>query len=378
MSEVDAPAQREADSQAPARSTGPNLLKAVARALIWPLRRFFDPRFQGLAQQGQVFHADVTARLDATAAEARAHTTQTVDEVRAAVGEVRGMLAAEIEASSEATAVLGRSLSDLLGEADRIGELIRSTQGEAISEDYVERIVSGRLEQLDERLAEILNFAASHRGFAAQRNLWFNPPLVLAHHEGDVRVSVVNERIAEAPYVARALGSVPPGGAVLDVGAAESTLAFSLGTLGYKVTALDLHPYPLEHPNLRAVEAAVQDWETDETFDAVTCLSTIEHIGLGAYGEEQSGESADLAAMRRMRELTKPGGVLVLTTPYGVRGQDDTQRTYDREALDELLQGWQVEDRTILSHVDSTTWVVADSTFTKPAEQVAMVTARRS
>ncbi len=65
------------------------------------------------------------------------------------------------------------------------------------------------------------------------------------------------------------------------------------------------------------MQAAVQDWETDETFDAVTCLSTIEHIGLGAYGESQSEEGEDVAAMRRIRELAKPGGVLVLTVPYG-------------------------------------------------------------
>ena len=155
-------------------------------------------------------------------------------------------------------------------------------------------------------------------------------------------------------------------------------MAFSLATLGFRAIALDLHAYPLEHPNLRSVQAAVQDWETEETFDAVTCLSTVEHIGLGAYGESQSGEGADVAAMRRIRELAKPGGVLVLTVPYGVKGQNEVQRTYDRAGLEELIEGWEVDDLTILSHVDSTTWVIEDGDSSSPVEQVALVTAHRA
>ena len=376
MSEADAPAQRDADAPAPARAST-NPVKSVAKALIWPLRRFFDPRFQGLAQQERALHADLVSRVEQAADQASASRELMTREIMGGLGEVWGTLAAEMEARSEETTVLGRSLADLLGETDRLRELVASAQGDAITVSYVERVIGGRLEELDERLAEVLNFAGSHRGFAAQRNLWFTPPIVLEHGPRDVRVSVVNERIAEVPYVLRASGSLAPGAQVLDVGAAESTLAFSLAALGYQVTALDLHPYPLEHPNLRAVQAAVQDWATDETFDAVTCVSTIEHIGLGAYGEARSAERADLAAMSRIRELTRAGGLLVLTTPYGVSGKDEVQRTYDRSGLDELLEGWNVEDLTIISHVDSTTWV-SDDASDDPGEHVAMITARRA
>jgi SAM-dependent methyltransferase len=356
-------------------------VRSFARVLLWPVLRFFDPRFQGLAQQGAVLHDDVVRNVEASRAESRLHAQERQEQITAVRGELselRTMLAAEMDATSEATTVLGRSLSDLLGEADRLQEMILAAQGDAITEAYVDRVRDRGVDELDERLADVLNFATSYRGFAAQRNLWFNPPLVVEHHQGDVRVSVVNERIVEVPYVMRALGSLEPGAAVLDVGAVESTLAFSLATLGFRVTALDLHAYPLEHPNLRSVQAAVQDWETEETFDAVTCLSTVEHIGLGAYGESQSGDGADVAAMRRIRELAKPGGVLVLTVPYGVKSQNEVQRTYDRAGLEELVEGWEVDDLTILSHVDSRTWVIEDADSASPAEQVALVTAHRA
>src|SRR5207248_5226784 len=102
---------------------------------------------------------------------------------------------------------------------------------------------------------------------------------------------------------------------ILDVGAAESLVALSLAMLGYEVTALDLRPYSFEHPRLCSVNAAVEEWKHEnESFDAVVCLSTIEHVGLGAYGEDAKDGRADLDAMKRMRELVKPRGLLVLTT----------------------------------------------------------------
>jgi hypothetical protein len=371
-----------------------NFLRRLAKAFLWPASRFFDPRFKGIAtqvetahhgieRQAQVHHEDlvrhldeVNRRLDA-AAETSAELRAFGERVELALGELRTVLTAEIETTTEATAVLGRSLADLLGETDRLRNLVES-HVQAFSDPHVERVVGSRVDVLDEGVAKVLNFAESHRGFAAQRNLWFNPPLSLEYGRGGVDVSGVNERIAEVPYVTRALASLKRGATVLDVGAAENTLAFSLATLGYRVTAIDLHSYPLKHPNLRAVQAPVQEWETAEVFDAVICLSTIEHIGLGAYGEDDAEEDgADLKAMRRILELTAAGGLLVLTAPYGRKSRTDIQRTYDRRSLERLLEGWNVEDLTVLRKQDEKTWVSSDAS-SKDGEKVAMVTARRA
>ena len=177
--------------------------------------RFFDPRFQGLAQQGEVLHENLLRNVEASRAESRLHAQERQEQitaVRVELSELKTMLIAEMDSTSEATTVLGRSLTDLLGEADRLQEMILAAQGDAITEAYVDRVRDRGVDELDERLADVLNFATSYRGFAAQRDLWFNPPLVVEHHQGDVRVSVVSERIAEEPYVMRALGSLPPGG----------------------------------------------------------------------------------------------------------------------------------------------------------------------
>ena len=326
-------------------------LKRFVRLLLWPLRRFFDPRFQGV-----------------------------VDGVSAAVHQV-------VASNAESAALIGRSVSELEATTEELVQsateelraLLAETRdlAERASGAYFERLAEGGSPaDLDAETARLLNYAEGHRGFAAQRQLWFNPPLSLAYEPRRVRLVEINERIAEVPYAYRALARLEPGRRVLDVGATESTVALSLACLGYDVTAIDIRPYPLAHPRLRTVVAAVEDWEGDGSFDAVLCLSTIEHIGMAAYGAEPK-EGADLAAMRRLHELTAPGGLLVLTTRFGRAGDDGFQRTYDRAALDGLLEGWQVEELLVVRRDDARTWSLAEE-VRDDGEAVALVSATRS
>lgn len=277
-----------------------------------------------------------------------------------------------MEASSEAFTVLGRSLRDIEVMVEEAWQGSRS---------YVEQMAEATIEEVDEEVAHLLNRANSHDGFAAQRGVWFNPPVLVRYEAGNALIRHVNERIAEFPFVFRALASVPPGAEVLDVGASESTLCLSLATLGYRVTAIDPRPNPLAHPNLRVVVGRIEDWEADSPFAVVVCLSTIEHIGVGAYEQEGADERADLMAMRRIQELTEPDGLLILTTSYGSSSVDEFSRTYDRGGLEELLDGWDIHERLFLTRADETTWIT--HSFDEPPEEserevVAMISATRS
>jgi hypothetical protein len=171
---------------------------------------------------------------------------------------------------------------------------------------------------------------------------------------------------------------VQKGASVLDVGGSESTVGLSLASLGYRVTTVDPRPSPLSHPQLRQVASTIEDWEEEERFDASILVSTIEHIGIGAYGLPAS-EDADLTAMSRVRDLTKDEGLLVLTTPYGRSAVEEHQRIYDNDRLQSLLEGWRVEDFAVLRRTDPTTWVLEeDTSLPTDGSRVALVTARRS
>jgi hypothetical protein len=314
-------------------------LKRIARIVLWPARRFFDPRFAGL---GAAVHENTRATLDSTE-------------------------------------LLGRSIADVNNRLEAVYELVDATRAEAekASGAYFERLLSGKPADLDDKAASLLQHESSSAGLAAQSGLWFNPPVSIEYHAGEVALGTANERAAEVPYVFRGLAGLEPGARILDVGAAESLVAFSLASLGYEVTAIDPRPYGLDHPRLQTVVGTIESWEHDGQFDAVVCLSTIEHIGLAAYGVKPGDEEADRTAMRRMRELTVPGGRLLLTTRYGKGAVGDRERTYDRSGLEALLEGWDVQDLTFVRRTGKSTWELSEPQEEPDAELVALVTAIR-
>ena len=336
-----------ADS-APERSSSGGL-RAFAKKLAWPLRRFFDPRFTAVLQE---------------------------------VDSVKRIVAADAAASNELATFTGRSLDTVLAHVE---EHSRALDAVSTQLDELGRRVAfdpdspHSVEDIDPNTARVLNYASSHEGFAAQENLWFNPALLVAYGPQAVELRWVNERIAEVPYAFRALSGVRPGAKVLDVGATESSVALSLATLGYDVTAVDPRPNPLVHERLQAVAARIEEWEHDGAFDAVLCLSTIEHIGTAAYDQPESDERLDLRAMARIRALTEPNGLLVLTTAVGRPSVSEHGRVYDREGLDELLEGWYVTDVTFVQRRDATTWDTVEpiQELDSEAETVAMITATK-
>jgi hypothetical protein len=179
--------------------------------------------------------------------------------------------------------------------------------------------------------------------------------------EGSGRLATVNERIVETPFAFSALARLSPPARILEIGSAESTFSLSAASLGYHVTALDLHPLPYSHPNLESVVGRFEDWDPgDQRFDAAFLISTIEHFGLGAYGEPVGPNGADRAALTQVAELLDDDGFLVLTTPYGRSRVDSLERIYDEEALAALLRGWNVIDRRTVQRREGRTWIPDD------------------
>ena len=339
--------------------------RAVAKKLLWPAKRFFDPRFAGIHQSIQDVGRLVAA--DASAAnEAAAFTGRSLETILAYIEEQ----ATSLEAVRSRVDEQARSLEAVQGQVDQLHRRFSFDPESSHSVD-----------EIDEYTARVLNYAASHDGFAAQANLWFNPPLLVGYEPQRVELRWVNERVVEGPYAIRALGRIPPDATVLDVGATESSLSLSLATLGYQVTAIDPRPNPLQHERLHVVVGRVEEWEHEGEFDAVLCLSTIEHIGTRAYDQEATDRRVDLEAMKRIRDLTRPGGILVLTTPVGRGSGDKLGRVYGREGLDELLEGWEVEDLTLVQRRDEKTWLTIDEpieSLEPEAETVAMITATKT
>jgi hypothetical protein len=323
-------------SPAPTAAT----LKQIARRLARPVTSPIDGRV-----------ADINSRVD--------DTSRRVDRLETAVSTFA-------EAATESTSYVGMELSRLGGMLDSI-ESATQRLSEAGAAEYHQRwladAVRQPLEQLGGDLASVLNYAAGHRGPAAQANLWFNAPVTVELGDGGARLSHVNERIVEVPFAMMALSRLPAGSSILDVGSAESTFPLSAASLGYQVTAVEPRGLPYSHPQLETVAARFEDLPApDRPFDAVFLISTIEHVGLPAYGvtphgEVTPGQGADRELLQRVRsELLAPDGFVVITTPYGERAVDDFERTYDDESLEALFDGWRITERRAARARDALTW----------------------
>jgi 2-polyprenyl-3-methyl-5-hydroxy-6-metoxy-1,4-benzoquinol methylase len=234
--------------------------------------------------------------------------------------------------------------NSLVSGGGNAGTIFESRRGSGIS-------------SVDATEADYLNWVQGHLGYAAQRDLWVNQPIGLSYAAGEIEIASINERIIEVPYVLLSLGEIPPPAAILDIGCCESSVALSLASLGYEVTGIDVRAYPYRHANLRFERISILDYDpAPAQYDAVLCLSALEHIGLGAYGDPRIPEDPSRAVLDGIARWLRPAGLLIFTAPYGPPGVDELQRTYDSHALESLFDGWTILDRQFFRSDDTLKW----------------------
>ncbi|MEW5895965.1 MAG: class I SAM-dependent methyltransferase [Candidatus Omnitrophota bacterium] len=155
--------------------------------------------------------------------------------------------------------------------------------------------------------------------------------------------AIINERIVEIPFALNALSVIPRDGKVLDVGCMESLFPLFASALGYQVTGFDFREFPYQAPNFTFVQGDILDLPFKENeFDAVSCVSTIEHVGIGYYSDPADDVSADVKGIKEIRRILKPSGLLILSVPFGKAHIDHQQRVYDTEMINNLLKDFNV------------------------------------
>jgi hypothetical protein len=86
-----------------------------------------------------------------------------------------------------------------------------------------------------------------------------------------------------------------------------------------------------------------------ECTDSLSCLHSIEHFGLGRYGDDID-PLGHLKGLEQLKRMVKSGGILYLSTPIGPeRVEFNAHRTFAVSTLASWFSdGWNVEKFTVI------------------------------
>jgi SAM-dependent methyltransferase len=138
-------------------------------------------------------------------------------------------------------------------------------------------------------------------------------------------------------------------GRLLDVGCGDGFFLLQLRRLGFNCAGLDPSAQMIERcrrrPGLEGVEllcGVLDGYQPSQPFDVAVCGETLEHI------------EDDVAALRQVHRLLRPGGVLVLTVPVDMRLWNEADREaghFRRYSKGEILDKLQRAGFTPQQHV---------------------------
>lgn len=188
-----------------------------------------------------------------------------------------------------------------------------------------------------------------------------------------------NERIVERPFVFQNL----PGNKnskILDIGCSDSIMPIEMASLGYRTYGNDLKKYPFKHPNFKFIRGNAMNLDFSEGyFDAITCISVLEHVGLSKDYSGNTKTRKDKLLLEKINKLLKKHGIFILTIPFGTKKIMDNLHTriYDSGECEWLFTGFKKLKESYF-YLEGENWVesspkaLENITKNKDRETVAM------
>lgn len=100
-----------------------------------------------------------------------------------------------------------------------------------------------------------------------------------------------------------------------------------------------------------------------EEFDAIASFSSIEHAGLGRYGDPIN-PNGDIESMQQIHCMLKPNGLLFLGLPTNDDGSShiefNVHRVYGHFRLERLFKDWKllIQKRALLTKGNNTIFIL--------------------
>ena len=111
-------------------------------------------------------------------------------------------------------------------------------------------------------------------------------------------------------------------------------------SFGGKPVTIEYNKIITNHPSLE-VMTVDQYAQNPRTFDVVLSVSSLEHDGLGRYGDPIN-PNGDIQWMQRAKDMLKENGLLILSIPVGTdRVFWNAHRQYGEKRLKRIFEGWE-------------------------------------
>ncbi len=183
---------------------------------------------------------------------------------------------------------------------------------------------------------------------------------------------ITNERMVEIPFTLQFL-NLAKQQKILEFGCHASYLSLQLASLGHRVTGVDLNTYAFTHPNFTFVQGDLLVKKLPkESFDTIITISTVEHCGLGVYGDAKK-EQGDVEVVTELYRLLKPKGQFVITVPFGTHGETYWYRVYDGKTLKALLGRFRIKEERYFVGMQKKSWVPITKEKLEKIDSVAKI-----
>ncbi|MBU0879217.1 MAG: class I SAM-dependent methyltransferase [Patescibacteria group bacterium] len=145
-----------------------------------------------------------------------------------------------------------------------------------------------------------------------------------------------SDRYQEYPWMLKNIKIT--SGKILDVGSTASNMLYDFLPKEVEINSIDLNPKEITNKNIRfSIGDIRQTIYPENNFDVITCISTLEHIGVAGRYNSDDDQNGDVKAMSEMKRILKPNGFLLITVPYGLRDVLPINKLYNKERLTKLL-----------------------------------------
>ncbi len=111
----------------------------------------------------------------------------------------------------------------------------------------------------------------------------------------------------------------------------------------------DYRPADLHLSGLKSLEGNLHSLPFDtNSVLSISCMHTIEHIGLGRYGDPIDSQG-DIKAINELKRVVQPGGNILFVTPVGQQKIEfNAHRIYSYEQIISYFDGFELKEFSLI------------------------------